>query len=753
VKRFFKVLVTVMSIIMISCSGNKTFNEEDIIIENDQVKLVISKGGYAKSLLYKPANEECLTLGKKIPISTITEDRPFQHNLLLTYSTQETTFKANSVRREGDKLIIGFDLITWEAVIKLTISSQYIGFTLESLKDINRGTDITEPLISGMWFLQLPVRNRTYFGEWLNVIWDDQMAVNLLGADPYARIDSEEGEGYRILKAGVVEKVKLTSVCAALITCSTDQLLDNIARVEEDYNLPHGVKSRRHELYNLSYYWSPNVTPLNIDSHLKYARMGGFRTFMIYYPSFIKEGRGYSYLGNYEFRKEYPNGMDDLKAMVAKIKNAGMVPGFHFLHTHIGIGSKYITPIPDHRLNLRKTFTLAAPLGKKDTTIYIEQNPRDVMMADNRRILRLGTELISYKDYTTDPPYLFTGCERGVYQTIVNSQPAGYIFGLLDVSEFGATSIYIDQNSSIQEEIAQKLAEFYKAGFRFVYYDGSEGLNPPFWFNIANAQYIVHNKLKPEPIFAEGSAKTHFSWHIMSRANAFDTYRPEKQKEETRKNAAEEAPRMKKNFTSINFGWLDYVLPGENTIGTQPDILEYVTSRAAAWDCPISIKAYAERFDRHPRTADNLEVLRRWEEVRAQHWLTDEQKQMLKNLDQEHTLLLNEKNEFELVPCNQIMNTVKGSREVRAYTFERKGDLYVVYWHISADKKLELPVNSKDIVLLPVLGQELPVHSGMNGETSILPVGKIRFIKTNKLTKDELVAAFENAKIMAQMDN
>jgi hypothetical protein len=46
------------------------------------------------------------------------------------------------------------------------------------------------------------------------------------------------------------------------------------------------------------------------------------------------------------------------------------------------------------------------------------------------------------------------------------------------------------------------------------------------------------------------------------------------------------------------------------------------------------------------------------------------------------------------------------------------------------------------------LGQEIPVPSSQNGDKTILPVGKRRYIKTNKLTKDELITAFKNAKIM-----
>jgi hypothetical protein len=748
-KRSFLLLLMLLSILIISCVKSTTNNKEDIIIENDQVKLIITKDGTAKSLLFKPTKEECLIKGKKIPISTLTQDRPYQNEIKLAYPTKETTFKANSIRREGDKLIVGFELIPWEAVINIKITPEYIGFTIEdfNLKVKDYGINMTEPPISEMWFLQLPVRNRSHYGDWLNVIWDNEQAINILGTDPYARIDSEEGEGYRILKAGVVQEVKLRGVGAALITCSTDKLLDNIARVEEEFNLPHGVNSRRHELYNSSYYWSADVVPGNIDEHLKYAKMAGFRTFMIYYPSFI-DSRDYRKLGDYDWRlSDYPNGLDDLKKMLNKIKDAGMAPGFHFLHSHIGRDSKYITPVPDHRLNLLKIFTLAMPLGKNDTTIYVEQNPANTTMADNRRVLKIGTELISYKNYTTTRPYKFTGCVRGIDETTINSQPAGYMFGLLDVSEFGATSVYIDQNSDLQEEIAQKLAKIWSAGFQFVYFDGSEGVNPPFWFNVSDAQWKVYSQLKPEPIFAEGAAKTHFSWHMLTRGNAFDIFRPEYLKEAIRKFPADEAPRMRDNFTQINFGWLGYWVADENTVGTQPDMLEYVTSRAAAWDCPISIHANLELFTAHPRTPDNLEVLRRWEELRAKHWLTEKQKQMLQNLEQEHILLLNEQKEFELVPYDQIMDVANGSREVRAFTFKRNSDLYIIYWHISGNKKMELPLNSKDFTLLESLGQ-VPVQPDQNGDNSIIPVDNRRFIKTSKLPKEELITAFKNAKIM-----
>ncbi|MGV8092686.1 MAG: hypothetical protein AB2L24_12590 [Mangrovibacterium sp.] len=116
------------------------------------------------------------------------------------------------------------------------------------------------------------------------------------------------------------------------------------------------------------------------------------------------------------------------------------------------------------------------------------------------------------------------------------------------MSEFGATSVYIDQNTSLQDEIAEKIADIYDAGFRFTYFDGSEGVNPPFGYNVPLAQYKVYRHLKPAPLFAEGAAKAHFSWHMLSGGNAFDIFSPEVLKESTRKFPAEEAPRMRQDF-------------------------------------------------------------------------------------------------------------------------------------------------------------------------------------------------------------
>ena len=736
-KKLIILLTITAHIFLLACNNNRSGTEE-IVIENETTRLVITNDGIVKSLIHKATNEECLEVGQKLPAFTVTQYHPYKNEIKLAYPFRETEFEADSVRRKGDKLIVGFELVDFEAVIDLNVKAQYIGLSIERFVS---GEGATSPKVDEMCLLQLPVRKREQFGSWLNVMRGDETAINLLATDPYAKIDSEERQGFRILKAGMVSEVKQESVGAALITAPTNKLLDQIARVEEDYNLPGGVKNRRDKMYNSSYYWSGNVHTGNVDEHIRYARKAGFRTFMVYYTAFSESP------GNFPWRETYPNGLEDLEKVVGRIKEAGMIPGLHFHYNKAGKSDPYVTPEPDPRLNLRRHFTLASPLGREDTTIFTEENPEGTTTQDGRRILRIGNELISYSGYTTTRPYKFTGCTRGVLNTTPEAHPLTHRFGLLDVDSW-PKFVRFNQNTSIQDEVAQRLAELYKkAGFQFVYFDGAEDVHPPYWFNCSRAQWKVYKRLDPEPLFAEGAAKSHFSWHMLSRGNAFDTFRPEVIKEMTRKHPAAEAPMMKKNFTGLNFGWLGYWVPGEGTVGTQPDMLEYVTSRAAAWDCPISIQAGLEKFKKHPRTADNLEVLRRWEEAREKDWLTEEQKEDLQNLDQEHILLINEQDAFELVPYDRIRNLANGSREVRAFTFRRNGDLYAVYWHISGNKKIRLPLSPENITLLEGMGQEISIPEGKKEESVTLPAGKRRFIKTSE-TKRELVAAFEKAEIV-----
>ncbi len=423
--------------------------------------------------------------------------------------------------------------------------------------------------------------------------------------------------------------------------------------------------------------------------------------------------------------------------MLCTIKNAGIRLGIHFLHTHIGKSSRYITPIADHRLNLKKHFTLSGALGTDETEIFVEENPDGIVTYDECRILKFGGELIHYDSYTTEYPYKFNGCTRGYWNTNVVSHATGEIGGLLDVSEFGATSVYINQNSSLQDEIAEKLARIYSCGFEFVYFDGSEGTNPPFGFNIPYAQYRVYKKLTPEPAFCEGAAKGHFNWHMLSGGNAYDVFESDVFKQKIAEHPLKAAALAANDFTRVDFGWWDYYADA------QPDLYEYATSHAAGFNCPGTLRARIDRFSNNQRNADVFEVLRRWEEIRRMNILTEEQKAKLRDPDLEHILLINEENKYELAEYSEIKGAACGNADVRAFCFSRKNKSYVVCWHKTSSGKLELPIDSRSVIYEEEIGGErLPVIPQKN--KSVIELSKRRYLSAD-IDLDEMIKIFCNS--------
>lgn len=714
---------------------------QGLVLENDEIRLVINPGGWAQSLIHKPSGQQCLATEAQVPMFRVTQYRPYDNELQLAYPAKVTHFPAQQVRREGDRLIVSFALVGYEGTIGVKVSDAYIAFHLEQLEykgytqlRPKRKTRIDETL-----FVQLPVRNRKNLGGWLNVMWDDDVAVNLLATDYHTRIDAQPCQNFHLFQGGTTGGVDLLGGGAAIIVTTPSELLSRIARVEEGFNLPRGVKSRRCKEYKYSYYEMSNVTPSTIDRHIRYAKMGGFRMMQVYYLSFAQT------VGHFDWRPDYPNRMRDLQGVVQRISEAGIVPGIHIHYDKCHKTDAYVTPKPDPRLNLRHSYTLTAPIDAQATVVPVEENPHLCTMEDGRRILRIQNELITYEHFTTMPPYQFKGCVRGALGTEASAHLESSRVGLLDVDTW-PIFVRFTQNTSIQQEVAERLGKIYHdAGFRYVYFDGAEDVPVPYWFTVSRAQLLVYEQFNPKPLLAEGACKSHFSWHLLTRGNAFDVFLPEVMKAAIRAYPAAEIPRVEKDFTKIDFGWIGYWIPSEKTIGTQPDMLEYVTSRAAGWECPASFNADLKALDEHPRTPDNLEVFRRWEDVRASDWLTAEQKNALRNLNQEHTLLVNEQGKFELVPYDQIEKVAGVDKPGRAFVFERSGTTYVVFWNTSGEGKIEIPLGERQVRLMKELGKPVKFKGGKISVT--LPLAGKMYLECRGVSRQEAIAAFRKGRI------
>ena len=170
---------------------------------------------------------------------------------------------------------------------------------------------------------------------------------------------------------------------------------------------------------------------------------------------------------------------------------------------------------------------------------------------------------------------------------------------------------------------------------------------------------------------------------------------------------------------------------------------EFGTSKAAAWDCPVTVVSNFPVFRRNPRTDDILEVMRRWEDFRACGCVTEEVKKLLRNADEEHTLLINESGEYELVKYTQVEVT-DGVSGVRAFVFERNGVSCAVIWDDLGSSRLTLPLEirsyTREIDTLPI---EYAVSEG----NTVLPVSCKGYIKAD-VEMSELVMALKNATVI-----
>ena len=203
----------------------KQSESNSIVIENAEFRFVIGAGGIARSLTHKRSGQECLDPTAAAPVFWMKQYEPLPGQFKLAYRMEAKVFPARSVRREGDRLIISFAVLPHEATIKLKVTDSYVAFQVEKVGYREQGfrkIDLADKTpIDEMVFLQIPVRNRKNFGKWLNVMWDDELAVNVLAADPWARITDEPRKGYHLLQAGTVNSIRTEGVTAALIVTGT----------------------------------------------------------------------------------------------------------------------------------------------------------------------------------------------------------------------------------------------------------------------------------------------------------------------------------------------------------------------------------------------------------------------------------------------------------------------------------------------------------------------------------------------------
>ena len=730
----------ILSVILLSAVAY-TVSADDVVIQNDEMSLTIGADGLVKSLVHRPTGEECIQPGVDAPACMITQYRPYDNENFLMFPAKPRSFPSNKCYMRGDTLMAEFT-DTYDIVkIKIDVTPDYIAFTPVGrdyrIEDygVKRKTELDE-----LTLMQLPLKKRERFGEWLNVMWDDSVAVALVGTHPTTFIDARAERDNTTLLAQTHTSVQLYNSGTALIVASPDSLLERMDALERDYDMPRGVESRRRNEYKMSYYELRDVTVDNIDRNIELARQAGLKTMVVYYVDFAKA------CGHYEWRPEYPRGMADLQEITRKITEAGMIPGIHIHYSKIAVTDPYINDgNPDRRGNVVARFRLTEPIDSAATVIVVDERPEGVRMENGRRLLQLDDELIMFTDVTATEPYTFTGCERGCYNSKPSAHAAGSEARHLDVDDW-PLFIRVDQNSGIQREIAERLGKNYAdCGFRFVYFDGAEDVPMPYWYNVSRSQLEVYKAMNPAPMWAEGAQKSHYGWHILSRGNAFDIFPPERIRQAMKRYTLRCAEQVACDFTSVNFGWVNYLAPSEKTIGMQPDMYDYICSKALAWDSPISLVANMPEIDSHPRTADNLLAINLWETAKLNNSIDPELKNAMRDPEREWTIMPRKNGRFEIHEVSQITpDSLNAELPVRAFSYKiDNNNTAIVYWDSRGESTIMFDPVDVSLKLAAFDGRSQKVIRDKSGRVT-LPADERRVLSI-ALPEDEAVKLFIDA--------
>ena len=131
-KNMIKTLVAALTIglMFVGCRNPYKVQCGDIVLENEKARFVIGADGTARSLMIKKTGVEMLDTSENRAVFSVTQDRPFNNEIKLIFPNCQTTYRANRVRREGEYLIVGFELISYSAKIRVKEAGSYFTFEL-----------------------------------------------------------------------------------------------------------------------------------------------------------------------------------------------------------------------------------------------------------------------------------------------------------------------------------------------------------------------------------------------------------------------------------------------------------------------------------------------------------------------------------------------------------------------------------------------------------------------------------------------
>ena len=490
----------------------------------------------------------------------------------------------------------------------------------------------------------------------------------------------------------------------ALFGCPVEKALETIGYIEIAENLPHpiidgewGKTAKSASAAYLIY----DFSEANIDKAIEYTKKAGLR--YLYHSGPFKNW------GHFELNPAaFPNGWDGLKMCVEKAEKEGIHVGVHTLSNFITTNDPYVTPVPDPRLAKVGSSVISKNTDANQTEIEVE-SPDFFRQYENNNLhtVMIGSELIRYETVSEQAPWMLKNCERGAWGTQKLAHEKGTAINLL--ADHGY-KVFLS-NPELSIEIAEKLAELYNyCGLRQISFDGLEGNRSTGMGNYGEILFTTTwwNQLSEEVkkhTIIDASRTTHYFWHIYSRMNWGEPWYAgfrESQTEYRLKNQAY----FQRNLMPGMLGWFSM---RENT---PVEDIEWMLARSAAFNAGYAFVTGDRQLETNGQAPEILKLIGEWEKARMSSAFTAEQKEKMKDINNEFHLETTGENSWNLSQVYSYKfkheDKVKqpGEPQFSTFKFENQEENAVMNFILSVQdatiSKIKLELDNSRTIELPV---------------------------------------------------
>jgi hypothetical protein len=560
-----------------ACSA---WGAEDITFENRLVRLTIATDGRAKALVDKPAGRQWLAANPG-SLSFVKRGGAF-HN-------------ATKIARDGEELRVAYGRSGVTARFRVAVRPRY--FVVRLLEVSGEG-------IEELCLAQLRTRITESVGWWLNVRWNDEFAVCLMGLSERVNTGG--------LRALVYPEFGMKGEAVAIIAAPKGRLLDVIQEVERDCKLPTatlgGHWAKRSPDVRRGYLFT-DLTEANADETIRYARLGEFAYVMTY------SGTWSTSLGSYPInRANFPRGEASLKATVDKLHAAKLKAGLHMLTSFVGKNDPLVRPVPDRRLLTDAATSLARDVDDKAAELLVTDVPegfprRAAYYGASRQgfDLLVDREIIRYGRVGGAEGRSLLQCTRGAHGT----RPARHAAGAKVRHLTERYGCYLaDLRTSLKDELADRVAGVVnRCGFDMIYFDGGEcnGANGPYWYWVTPQQMAIWKRFRRD-VLVQGSGGTPWTWHVFCRG-ACDDFAAVAPKQYLDWHKIRDSwQHYTRSFMPAELGWWGFLADAPHHPATSPDEVECYAARM--------LETNLAALKKNGRTKELLELLGRWERLR-----------------------------------------------------------------------------------------------------------------------------------------